>query len=145
MANIMRRRRGDWDPLDVFDEMRNTFESFFGSGPFGRTGWVPVDIRQEEDRYVVEADLPGCTEKDIDVRVDRDVLTISSKKEEKREEKDENYLLRERRQASFRRSFTIPADVDSEKIDAKFHNGQLTIDMPRSEKAKPRQIEVKKP
>lgn len=144
MAQIVRRLR-DWDPLDIFDEMRRSFESFFGGGPtLRRTGWLPVDIRQDENRYVLEADIPGMTEKDIDVRVDRDMLTISSHKEEEREEREEGYLLRERRRAAFQRSFVIPSDVDPDKIDARFHDGQLIIEMPRTEKAKPKKITVKK-
>ena len=139
------RRRREWDPLDVFDEMRNSLDSFFGGGPsLSRPGRLPVDIRQDEDKYVLEADIPGMTEKDIDVRIDRDMLTISSSKEEEKEEREEGYLVRERRRSAFQRSFVIPGDVNPDKIDARFHDGQLTIEMPRTEKAKPKRITVKK-
>ena len=103
-----------------------------------------MDIRQDEDKYVLEADIPGMTEKDIDVRIDRDMLTISSSREEEKEEREEGYLIRERRRSAFQRSFVIPSDVNPEKIEARFHDGQLVIEMPRTEKAKPKRITVKK-
>jgi HSP20 family molecular chaperone IbpA len=141
MRELARRR---YDPLDMFDEMRRSFDSFFGGMGFGRQGWPAVDIRQEEDRYVLEADLPGMTEKDVDIRVDRDVMVITSRKEEQKEEKEEGYLVRERRRASFQRSFVLPEDIDRNKIDARFHEGTLVVEMPRTEKTRPKQIPVKK-
>ncbi len=103
-----------------------------------------VDIREDEAAYVVEAELPGLTEKDIEVKVENDMLTIASRKEASREEKKGGYLLRERRSESFRRSFVLPADVDRQKIEARFENGLLVLSLPKSEAAKPKQIEVKK-
>jgi HSP20 family molecular chaperone IbpA len=131
--------------LDVFDDMRRTFEDFFASAPeVGREGRLAVDVRQEEDKYTLEADIPGMTEKDVDVRLDGDVLTISGNKEESQEEKrEEGYILRERRKSQFQRSLRLPPDVATDKIDARFNNGQLVIHMPRTEAAKPKKIDVK--
>ncbi len=146
MRDLARRRHDlqTYDPLDVFEEMRRSFESFFDLPASGRHGQPAVDIRQEEDRYVLEADIPGLTEKDIDIQIDRDVLTFSSRREEKKEERMEGYLVQERRRSRFQRSFVLPSDVDRERIEAHFRDGMLVIDLPRTEKTKPRQIPVKK-
>jgi HSP20 family protein len=91
----------------------------------------------------VEAELPGMSEKDIEVKLDGNVLSISSKKKEEKEEKREGYLRRERRSAAIHRSFSLPTDVKKEAIDAEFNNGLLTIDLPKTEASKPRTIDVK--
>ena len=84
------------------------------------------------------------TEKDIDLNVEDNVLTISSDKEETREEtEEEGYLVKERSSSSFRRSFTLPEDADKDKIDANFKNGLLTLHIPRTGESKPRKIQIK--
>ena len=102
-----------------------------------------VDVRDQDGSYLLEAELPGRSEKDVDVKVERYRLTISSSNEEKQEEKRDGYLMRERRSSSFTRSFVLPADVDREKIEANFKNGVLTLIIPKLASAKPRQIPVK--
>ena len=91
----------------------------------------------------MEVDLPGMTEKDIEVKLDGNLLTISSKKEEKNEQKKNGYLLQERRSSTFCRSFVLPEEVDREKIDAEFKNGVLKIAFEKIPAAQPKQIEVK--
>ena len=83
------------------------------------------------------------TEKDIEVKVENNVLSISSKKEEVKENKDKDYVHKERRSYSFSRSFTLPDNVKSDKIDASFNNGLLNISIPKAPEAKPKLIEVK--
>ena len=130
-------------PYALFNEMEKAFgllsndSTAFGTGP-------SMDIREDEDQYVLEAELAGLTEKDIEVKVENDILTLSRKLEEEKEDKKDGDVVRERRHASFRRSFYLPKDVDREKIDAHFENGLLTLQLPKAEKAKPRQIEVKR-
>ncbi len=132
-----------FSPTSIFDSaLDGFFDDAFAVGR-GRSHNA-VDIREEDAEYVVEAELPGLTEKDIEVKVENDMLTIASSKEASREEKKGGYLLRERRSESFRRSFVLPADVDREKIEARFENGLLVLSLPKSEAAKPKQIEVKK-
>ncbi len=129
-----------WDFDSVFD-------NFFSGDSFGLNRNYPtVDVREDKDRYVMEAELPGLTEKDIDVNLDDNLLTISSKKKEeteKTEEAEEGYLLRERVAYSFKRSFVVPKDVDREKINANFKDGLLTLTMEKAPEAKPKKIEVK--
>ncbi|HUZ17657.1 MAG TPA: Hsp20/alpha crystallin family protein [Spirochaetia bacterium] len=125
----------------LFDDMDRIFGSFFDDGFEVRT--PAVDVREEDDRYMLEAELTGLSEKDVDVRVHDGLLTISSKKEENKEEKKEGYILKERRSSGFSRSFLLPKDVDQEKIDAAFANGLLTLTLPKQEKSLPKTIEVK--
>jgi HSP20 family protein len=132
-------------PTSIFSDMERALDSFFDDGFFAApTGNTRVDICEEDGRYVLEAELPGVSEKELDVKVENDLLSIAAKSDEKREEKRNGYLLRERRAQSFGRSFVLPADVDREHIDARLENGLLVVHLPKTEAAKPRQIEVKK-
>ncbi len=128
--------------MSLFNDMDRLFHSSFDDTVSHR---VPsVDVREEEGRYLLEAELPGLTEKDIDVKVEDNLLTITSAQEVKQEEKKNGYLMKERRSASFRRSFVLPKDAEKEKIEASFKNGLLTLEIPKTEQAKPRKIDVKK-
>jgi len=129
--------------LSLFDDMDRIFSSFFDEDTGLNTNLPRVDVRDEENSYVLEAELPGTTEKDIDVKVENDLLQISTKNEEEKEEKKKGYLMRERRSASYHRSFVLPKDTDRDKIEANFKDGLLTLTIPKTEVAKPRQIEVK--
>ncbi len=132
-------------PTSILADMERALDSLYDDGFFvTEGGGTRVDVREEEGRYVLEADLPGLTEKDIEVKVENDMLTLAPKSESAREEKRNGYLLRERSARSFRRSFVLPADVDREHIQARLENGLLVMELPKTEAAKPRQIEVKK-
>ena len=112
-----------------------------------------VDIVKRDDSYVLKMELPGRSEKDVDVQIEKGILTISSRKEECKEvsenenaEKtvsEEKYLLRERKISEFSRSFEFSDDVDVEKASASFANGILEISLPRKEKPLPKKIEIK--
>ncbi len=91
----------------------------------------------------MEVELPGLTEKDVEVKLENTLLTISSTKDEKKEEKKNGYVLRERTSARFSRSFVLPEGVDREKIAAEFKNGILKLTFPKVPAAKPKTIEVK--
>lgn len=128
--------------MSVFNDMDRLFHSFFDDTVSHRA--PSVDVREEEDRYLLEAELPGLTEKDIDVKVEDNLLTITSAQEVKQEEKKNGYLMKERRSASFSRSFVLPRDAEKEKIEANFKDGLLTLEIPKTEQAKPRKIYIKK-
>jgi len=102
-----------------------------------------VDVREDSDTYHVEFELPGLSEKDVEVKVENGVLSVASKKEESKEEKKEGYIRKERRHFSFCRSFSLPENVDVDKISANFKNGLLDIAVPKAPAAKPKLIEVK--
>ena len=122
-----------------FDRMLDTF---FADTDHRLVRTPTVDIREEEDKYVLEAELAGLSEKDVEVKVQDNLLTISSETNEEKNEENTKYVLRERRSSSFMRSFVLPKDVDQEKIGAAFKNGVLTLELPKVPEAKPRTIKV---
>jgi HSP20 family protein len=127
--------------LDLFDWDR-IFERFFDE-PYYGAKTPAVDIHEDEKGYRMEVELPGLTEKDIELKVENNVLSISTKKEEAKEEKKKDYVRKERRSYSFSRCFTLPDNVKAEKIDASFKNGLLNISIPKAPESKPKLIEVK--
>lgn len=136
--NLVRYRPLQSRMLDV-DRM---LDSFFGDRVWNMD--LPaVDVREKEDHYHLEMDLAGRTEKDLSVNVENGLLTISSEQDEKKEEKQNGYLMRERRTSSFSRCFKLPEGVDAEKIDAAFHNGVLELRIPKNPATQPKRIEVK--
>jgi HSP20 family protein len=99
-------------------------------------------VYEDEHTITVQAELPGIEEKDIDVRVENNVLTISGERRLENEERKENYHRRERSYGRFTRSFTLPSTVDSENINAEFNNGLLKITLNKRSEAKPKQIKI---
>jgi HSP20 family protein len=99
-------------------------------------GTPAVDIIEKPNEFRITAELPGMSDKDIDVKCADGVLTMRSEKKEEMEEKDEDYFLSERRYGSFHRSFRLPESVDEDKIDATFKNGVLTITLPKRAESK---------
>jgi HSP20 family protein len=105
--------------------------------------WHPVvDMYDEDDRVVIKAELPGVDKKDIAVDVKDRVLTLSGERNYDNEVKEENYYRRERAYGKFQRAFSLPADVDSDKIKADFKDGLLKIEVPKPEKQKPKNITI---
>jgi HSP20 family protein len=145
-------------PRDIFgamrDEMDRIFDRFEGGWPrfprlFRRDGeftMPEVDVRENTNSIVVEAELPGVDEKDLSVTVSNGMLTIKGEKKQEKEEKSENYHLTERSFGSFQRSLRLPDTVDDAKVMAKFDKGVLTVTAtkkPEAVKAE-RKIEIKK-
>jgi HSP20 family protein len=109
-----------------------------------RGGIFPeFDIVETGEHIVVKADLPGIDVNDLDINVVDNVLTVRGERKEEYEESKEQYHRIERRCGSFRRSFALPAEVDTEGIEAHYHDGVLTLKIPKSEAAKHKRIEVK--
>jgi HSP20 family protein len=124
----------DWDGL---------LDNFFTDTPVWNARTPAVDVREMEDEYLMEVELPGLTDNDIELNVEDNILTLSSKKEESKEEKKNGYLIRERRNQEFARTFVLPKDVDRDKIKGEFKNGLLAVSIPKKPEAKPRKIDVK--
>jgi HSP20 family protein len=127
----------------LFSEM---FESQFG--PQRREGGqianrLAVDVERTDQGYRITAPVPGFKPEDVEVTFSDGILTISAMKKEEKEQKDRNYLRREVARGSFIRQIALPPDVDQERINANFQDGMLTIDIPRTQKAQPKKIEVK--
>ncbi len=146
-----------WNPatditrdLDTMQKrMNRLFNDFFS----GREGdgdnlilgsWNPaVDVVEHDDSYVIEAELPGMNKNDIKISVTNDVLTIQGEKKVEKEDKKKNFHRTERSYGSFSRTFSLPGNVKADKVEAEFNNGVLTVKVPKSEEAKPKQIDVK--
>jgi HSP20 family protein len=105
--------------------------------------WAPaVDIYETENELVVKADLPDVQDKDIDVRVENNMLTIRGERKFSNEVHEDNYLRVERAYGTFTRSFSLPNTVNTEAIKAEYKNGVLTVHMPKREETKPKQIKI---
>jgi HSP20 family protein len=107
------------------------------------TTWAPaVDIYETPNELVVKADLPDVNEKDIDIRVENNLLTIRGERKFENSVSEDNYLRVERTYGSFSRSFSLPNTVNAETIHAEYKNGVLTVNLPKREESKPRQVKV---
>lgn len=148
MGLIVRRGTSD-DFFKTFREMQRDIDSVFnnfltGKNPQAGTCMMPsADVYETDNEYVFEFELPGFTKEDVKVKVEDNVLTVSSEiKEEKKEEKDKSYHIIERRYGSFKRQFSLPENVDVANIDAKFENGVLELKVQKKEEEKKRAIDV---
>jgi len=131
-----------WRPSrDLF---RWDLDDLFGRPLLEGSRFTPaVDIEEQDDRFVLRADLPGIREKDLDLQVHDGTLRLTGKREDQREEKRGSATFRERTFGGFTRQFTLGPNVDAEKIEASYEDGVLTVVLPKKEAAKPRQIPVK--
>jgi len=129
-------------PVDLFDWNR-VLDNFFTDVPLWNSRTPAVDVKEEDKRYLMEVELPGLTDKDIELKVEDNILTLSSKKEESKEENKDGYLIRERRRAEFARTFVLPNDVDREQINAEFKHGLLVVQIPKKPELQPRKSDVK--
>jgi HSP20 family protein len=114
---------------------------------FGRdrqAPWMPaMDVYETDDLVVVTVELPGVSAEDVDVSVEDSTLTVSGSREFSSEVTQESYHRIERRYGAFSRAVTLPPQVDASKVDARFEDGVLTVDVPKMEKAKPKKIQIK--
>ena len=139
-----------WEPFrglnTLQDQVNRLFEDNFArtrSNQAELASWAPaVDIFETENELVVKADLPGVQEKDIDVRVENNTLTIRGDRKFNNEVHEDNYLRVERAYGTFTRSFSLPNTVNTEAIHAEYRNGVLSVRMPKREETKPKQIKI---
>lgn len=142
-----------WNPFKELEDMEKRLSSYFGrpgisteSGKEAMTvaEWSPrVDITEDDKEYVIKADLPEVKKEDIKLTVQDNVMSISGERKYEKEEKGKKYHRVERAYGSFMRSFTLPEDADGSKVNAEYKDGVLNVRLPKSEKAKPKSIEVK--
>lgn len=138
-----------WDPfhnLSMLQEQVNRlFDTKFSPNGDSSTlsAWVlSVDVYETENELVIKADVPGATEKELDVRVENNMLTIGGERKFEQEVKEENYLRMERSYGSFHRTFSLPNTVDTQAIQAKYTDGVLTVTLPKRAESKPKQVKV---
>lgn len=135
------------NPVGVTRDFDSLFNSLWNNWGLPVSKVPSVDVLEDEKKYVIEAELPGYSEKDVDVHIDKHVLRISSiceaEKETKNEKGEPSYLIRERSCTGFERSFTLPDGIDEDNIEGEFKNGVLTITMPKVPEKQPKKIDVK--
>src|ERR1700681_3649150 len=134
-------RVGEWAWYKGLMAIRFEVWRKLGNGDLA-TWAPPVDIYETENELVVKTDLPDLQEKDIDVRVAGNTLTIRGERKFEKDVNEDNYLRMERAYGSFTRSFTLPNTVSSENIRAEYRNGVLTLHMAKREESKPKQIKI---
>jgi HSP20 family protein len=140
-----------WDPFREFTTVQDRLNRLFREsyGPEGReesltnTSFAPpVDVYEDEHSVSLKIEVPGIDEKDIDVRIENNVLTVHGERKFEKEEKEENFRRVERQYGSFTRTFTLPTTVDAERVSADYEKGVLKVSLPKKAEAKPKQIKV---
>jgi HSP20 family protein len=133
-----------WRPFSDFGELRHRFDQMFREA--GGQPWTPsIDVLHKDGSVVLRVDLPGIKPEEVSITVEDDVLTVSGQHEETTEEKEGDYMRRERRVGSFSRSMSLPAGVKAEDIDATTEHGvlEVMIPLPEAEETKPVEIKPK--
>lgn len=142
-----------WNPSRELEEMSDRLNRMFNRQALPQVNtketmvvadWVPsVDVSETDGEYQIKAEIPDVKKEDVKVTLEDGVLTIQGERKHEKEEKGKKYHRVERSYGSFARSFTLPDLVDEEKVKAEFKDGVLNLQLPKSEKAKPKAIEVK--
>jgi len=141
-----------WDPFSEAVSLRDAVNTLFqdsfvrprgfaGAAGAG-VGTFPIDVRETENDYVIHASLPGIKPDDVQITVHGDTLTIRGELKDEEEKKGEHWHIHERRSGVFQRSLSLGAPVSSDKAEASFEHGVLTLTLPKAEEAKPRQIRI---
>lgn len=141
-----------WDPFRELEDMSDRLNRMFARPAVGQTNgketltvadWAPsVDISESETEYLIKAELPEVKKEDVKVSLEDGVLTLQGERRQEKEEKNKKYHRVERSYGSFVRSFVLPDQVDETKVQAAFKDGMLNLHIPKSEKAKPKAIDV---
>lgn len=140
-----------WNPFHEIMAMQNQLDRLFGEtlergtrGDFDFGSWMPpVDLWEENDKLVLEMELPGLKKDDVEISLENNVLTIKGERKFEKEEKKENFHKIERSYGKFSRSFSLPTTVKPDGIDASLKDGILIVSLPFAEEAKPKKISIK--
>ena len=146
------RTLSPWSPFRELEETGRHFDRLFGTPlmpaiwrrlPTEEKEWAPaLEVLEEEDRFVVKAELPGMKEEDIDVSLNDGTLTLKGEKKTEHEVKEEHYRWTERSYGSFYRTIALPSNVDAEKIKASYEDGVLQIDLPKVAEVAPKKVTI---
>jgi HSP20 family protein len=137
-----------WDPFRDVVALQNRVNSLFremneGDNPLSAASFVPaVDVYEDAKKVVLKLEVPGMEEKDLDICVENNTLTVKGERKLEKEEKEENFHRIERRYGSFYRAFTIPSTVDTENVQASYNAGVLKLELNKKPEAQPKQIKV---
>ena len=135
-------------PVSIFDEMnrmvRNVFNDDWNLPVYRDSIWNPaVDVKENGKSFILTADIPGLTKKDVKINITNRVLNLNGERKEEKEKEDGKFYYRERHIGSFSRSFQLPETVNEDGIQASFRNGVLSIELPKQEESLPKDREIK--
>ena len=137
-----------WDPFREVVSLQNRMNSLFrdmneGEAPMSTASFVPaVDVYEDDKKVMLKLEIPGMDQKDLDVSVENNTLTVRGERKFESEEKEENFHRIERRYGSFFRAFTLPSTIDSEHVQASYNAGVLKLELTKKPEAQPKQIKV---
>ncbi|MFO1428988.1 MAG: Hsp20/alpha crystallin family protein [Candidatus Competibacteraceae bacterium] len=140
-----------YEPFNLLNQLQREVNRLFDTSRFGdeetsnltTSDWAPaVDIKEEGNAYVIQADLPGVEPKDIEITLEKGVLTLKGQRVSETKEETEKYRRVERVRGTFLRRFSLPETVETEKVSAKYTNGVLEVTVPKGTAAQPRKISV---
>src|SRR5579871_1300707 len=137
-----------WDPFREVMALQNRVNNLFremneGDSPLTTASFVPaVDIYEDSKKVVLKLEVPGIEEKDLDVRVENNTLTVKGERKFEKEEKEQNFHRIERHYGSFYRAFTLPTTVDADHVEANYNAGVLKLELKKKAEAQPKQIKV---
>jgi HSP20 family protein len=146
--NYLNRRNDNWSPLaDFRREMDSLFDDFFsatlGSQREQSNAWTPAcDVAEEDGHYMLSIEMPGISKDDIKIEMAENTVTISGERRFENKKREGGAWYGERRYGKFQRSFTLPAGIDADKVEANYQDGVLHLAIPKAETAKPRQIKI---
>jgi HSP20 family protein len=142
-----------WDPFRELEDMNDRLNRIFGRSFLAREGgkdamvgfdWEPsCDITENTEEFLIKAELPGVNKDDVKVHVENGVVRIQGERKQEKEEKDKKFHRVERSYGSFLRSFSVPINIDENKIVAEYKDGVLSLRLPKAPNAKPKTIDVK--
>ncbi len=138
-----------WDPFREVVALQNRMNSLFrdmndgGEAPLTTASFVPaVDVYEDDKKVMLKLEVPGVEEKDLDVSVENNTLTVKGERKFEKEEKEENFHRIERRYGGFFRAFTLPSTVDTEHVQASYNAGVLKLELTKRPEAQPKQIKI---
>ena len=131
-----------WNPLQELEAMDRRMRRIFGEAELSPTPLPAADVYETDDAFVVELEVPGFDEKELEIEVSDHTLAVRGRRSETKEEKEKTFQRRERLESRFERRFALPAEVDTEQISAAFGKGVLEVRAAKSKEAKPRKVEI---
>jgi HSP20 family protein len=132
-----------WRPFHELEELWQRLDRALEDTRGGGDGWtLAIDLQEQDDKYVLRANVPGMKAEDVQIEVEDDVLTVTGKHEETEEEKKGDFVRRERRYGSFTRSMTLPQGVSSDQIEASCKDGVLEVTIPRPKEAERQKVTI---
>lgn len=142
------RRKDSFDPFEALRDFQTDLDRFFSTAPTSAKAWgstldPEVEISEKDHEYLVRADLPGMKREDFDITVEGSRFILRGERKEETKEDRKGYHYSERRYGSFARAFTLPVEIDSDKVRASYKNGVLEVALPKTEKEKPKKIDIK--